>query len=99
MISTGCKGRNTRRTPSGAGSFNYGFLGKPAVQPGRSLMRKSTLKATVLLGLSLVLVTDPATVSHAKTRFIVLGDAGEEPGNNQCNQYKVARALKNWRNQ
>jgi hypothetical protein len=53
---------------------------------------KSTMKPTILRGLSLALVITRSAVSHAQTRFAVLGDTGT----GECDQYKVARTLTNW---
>src|SRR5215468_864599 len=56
-------------------------------------MMKSTMKPMIRLGLGLALVIAPSAVVHARTHFVVMGDIGT----GDCNQYKVARALKHWK--
>src|SRR3989442_1644175 len=52
---------------------------------------KTTTIAILLGSMLTVCIGSPAT-THGVTRFVALGDTGT----GDCNQYKVARALKRW---
>ncbi len=56
-------------------------------------MKKTTIKAIILVGMSLPLAIASSAVLHAKTRFVVVGDTGT----GKIDQDRVAKAIKSWR--